>query len=87
MAKTLSAKKFGTKSFFATSEASSACGFNQFTTFYIINVPLCKTICQKCLSYHTRWKEYCEINIAYDSPTVEKFLNFFTELFNEGASL
>ena len=37
--------------------------------------------------YQKRWKEYCtEKNIVYDSPTVEQFLSFFTELFNQGVS-
>ena len=37
--------------------------------------------------YQERWKEYCaEKNIVYDSPTVEQFLSFFTELFNQGVS-
>ena len=41
----------------------------------------------KNLSYQTRWKEYCaEKNILYDSPTVEQFLNFFTEFFNQEVS-
>ena len=41
----------------------------------------------KYLSYQSRWKEYCtEKNIVYDSPTVEQFLIFFTELFNQGVS-
>ena len=39
------------------------------------------------MSYQKRWKEFCaEKNIIYDSPTVEQFLNFFTELFNQGVS-
>ena len=39
------------------------------------------------MSYRTRWKEYCaEKNIIYYSPTVEQFLNFFTELFDQGVS-
>ena len=51
----------------------------------IINGSLCKSTCQKYLSYQTRWKKYCaEKNIIYDSPTVEQFLIFFTELFNQG---
>ena len=51
------------------------------------NASLCKSTCQKYLSYQTRWKEYCaEKNILYDSPTVEQFLNFFTELVNQGIS-
>ena len=34
-----------------------------------------------------RWKEFCaEKNIIYDSPTIEQFLNFFTELFNQAVS-
>ena len=37
--------------------------------------------------YQERWKEYCsEKNIVFDSPTVEQFLSFFTELFNHGIS-
>ena len=37
--------------------------------------------------YQERWKEYCaEKNIVYDSPTVEQFLRFFTELFNQEVS-
>ena len=32
-------------------------------------------------------ERYCaEKNITYDSSTVEQFLNFFTELLNQGAS-
>ena len=39
------------------------------------------------MSYQKRWKEYCgEKNIIYDTPTVEQFLNFLTELFNQGVS-
>ena len=41
----------------------------------------------KYLSYQSRWKGYCtEKNIVYDSPTVEQFLIFFAELFNQGVS-
>ena len=37
--------------------------------------------------YQTRWKEYgAEENIVYDSPTVEQFLSFFNEFFNQGVS-
>ena len=37
--------------------------------------------------YQKRWKEYYgEKNIIYDAPTVEEFLNFLTELFNQGVS-
>ena len=47
-------------------------------------------VCQHAkqyLYYQERWKEYCtEKNIVYDSPTVEQFLNFFTELFNQRVS-
>ena len=39
------------------------------------------------MSYQTLWKGYCaEKNIVYDSPTVQEFLIFFTELFNPGVS-
>ena len=37
--------------------------------------------------YQERWKEYCaEKNIVYESPTIEQFLSFFTELSNQGGS-
>ena len=41
----------------------------------IINALLRKSICQKYLPYQAH---------KYDSPTVEHFLNFFIELFNQG---
>ena len=50
-----------------------------------INASLRKPTCQQYLSCQTHWKEYCaEKNILHDSPTAEQFLNFFTELFNQG---
>ena len=53
----------------------------------IINASFRKSTCQKYLYYQKRWKEYfTENNIVYDSPTVEQFLSFFTELFNQGVS-
>ena len=39
------------------------------------------------LVYQKRWKEYwVEIDIVYESPTVEQLLNLFTKLFNRGVS-
>ena len=85
-------KKFGTtpgstKSSPTTSKASPTSTLDQLTTQDIINASLRKSTCQKYLYYQERWKEYCaEKNIVYDSPTVEQFLSFFTELFNQGVS-
>ena len=39
-----------------------------------------------CLIRHIGKNIVPEKNILYDSPTVEQFLNFFTELFNQGVS-
>ena len=37
--------------------------------------------------YQERWKEYCAVkNIVYDIRTVEQFLSFFIQLFNQGVS-
>ena len=83
-------KKFGTtpgstKSSPAASKTSSTSALDQLAMQDIINASLRKLACQKYLSYQTRWKEYCaKKNILYDSPTVEQFLNFFNELFNQG---
>ena len=85
-------KKFGTtpgstKSSPTASKASTTSAHDRLTMQDIINASLRKSACQKYLSYQTRWKEYCaEKNILYDIPTVEQFLNFFTELFNQGVS-
>ena len=85
-------KKFGTapgstKSSPTTSKVSPTSTPDRLTTQEIINAPLCKSTCQKSLSYQKGWKEYCaEKSIIYVSPTVEQFLNFFTELFNHGVS-
>ena len=85
-------KKFGTtpgsrKSSSTISKASSTSAPDQLTTQDIINASLRKSTCQKYLSYQTSWKEYCaKKNIIYDSPTVQQFLYFFTELFNQGVS-
>ena len=82
-------KKFGTtpgstKSSPTTSKASPRSAPDRLATQDIINASLRKSACQKCLSYQTSSKEYCEEkNKIYDSPTVEQFLNFFTELFNQ----
>ena len=84
-------KKFSTtsssiKSLPTLSKASSASAPVQLTTQDIINASLRKSTFQKYLSYQTRWKEYyAENNIIYYNP-VEQFLNFFTELFNQGVS-
>ena len=60
---------------------------DRLTTQDIISASLRKSTCQKYLCYQTCWKEYCaEKNILYDSPTVEQFLSFFNELFNQGVS-
>ena len=76
-----------TKSSPTTPKASSTSTLNRLTTQDIINASLRKSTCQKYLYYQERWKEYCaEKNIVYDSPTVEQFLSFFTELFNQGVS-
>ena len=85
-------KKFGTipgstKSSPTTPKASPTSTPDRLTTQDIINASLRKSTCQKYLYYQERWKEYCaEKNIVYDSPTVEQFLSFFTELFNQGVS-
>ena len=85
-------KEFGTtpgstKSSPTTPKASPTSTPNRLTTQDIINASLRKSTCQKYLYYQERWKEYCaEKNIVYDSPTVEQFLSFFTELFNQGVS-
>ena len=69
-------KKFGTTpgstiSSLTPSEASPTSAPDQSTTKDIINASLCKSTCQKCLTYQTRWKEYCaEKNIIYDSSIV-----------------
>ena len=74
-----------TKSSPTTPKASSTSTLNRLTTQDIINASLRKSTCQKYLYYQTRWKEYCaQKNIAYDSPTVDQFLSFFNELFNQG---
>ena len=84
-------KKFSTtpssiKNLPTLSKASSASAPDQLTTQDIINASLRKSTFQKCLSYQTRWKEYyAENNIIYYNP-VEQFLNFLTELFNQGVS-
>ena len=56
----------------------------------LINTSLRKSKCQIYLERNvlkTRWKDYCaEKNWIYDSPRAEQFLNFFTELFNQGVS-
>ena len=84
-------KKFGTtpgstKSSPTGSKASPTSAPDRLTMQHI-NASLHKSIYQKYLSCQTHWKEYCaEKNILYDSPTVEQFLNFFTELFNQGVS-
>ena len=84
-------KKFGTtpgstKSSPTASKASPTSAPDRLT-MQDINTSLRKSTCQKYLSCQTHWKEYCaEKNILYDSPTVEQFLNFFTELFNQGVS-
>ena len=88
--KTIS-KRFGTtpgstkSSPITSKKASPTSTPDRLITQDIINASLCKSTCQKYLSYQTRWKEYCaEKNIIYDIPTVEQFLKFFTELFNKG---
>ena len=73
-----------TKSSPTTSKASPASTPDRLTTQDIINVSLRKSTCQKYLYHQTHWKEYCaEKNKIYDSATVEQFLNFLTELFNQ----
>ena len=85
-------KEFGaapgsTKSSPTTPKASPTSPPNRLTTQDIISASLHKSTCQKYLYYQERWKEYCaKKNIVYDSPTVEQFLSFFTELFNQGVS-
>ena len=85
-------KKFGTtpgstKSSPTASKASPANVPDRLTMQDMINASLRKSTCQKHLSYQTRWKEHCaEKNILYDSPTAEQFLNFFTDLVNQGIS-
>ena len=70
-----------------TPKASPTSTPNRLTTQDIISASLRKSTCQKYLYYQKRWKEYfTENNIVYDSPTVEQFLSFFTELFNQGVS-
>ena len=60
---------------------------NWWTTQDIINESLCKSKCKKYLYYQECWKEYCaEKNIVYDSPAVEQFLTFLTELLYQGVS-
>ena len=82
-------KKFGTnpgstKSSPNASKASPTSDPGRLTT-QDINASLRKSTCQKYLSCQTHWKEYCaKKNMLYDSPTVEQFLNFFTEIFNQG---
>ena len=76
-----------TKSSATTPKASPASTPNRLTMQEIINASLHKSTCQKYLYYQERWKEYCaEKNIVYESPTVEQFLSFCTELFNQGGS-
>ena len=85
-------KKFGTtpvstKSSPTTSKASPSSTLDQLITQDIIHASLRRSTCQKYLSYQKRWKEYYgEKNIIYDTPTVEQFLNFLIELFNQGVS-
>ena len=85
-------KKFGatpgsTKISPTASKALPTSAPDRLTMQDIINASLRKSTCQTYLSYQTRWKEYCaEKNLLYDSPTVDQFLNFFTELFNQGVS-
>ena len=85
-------KKFGTtpgstKNSPTTSKGSPTSTPDRLSTQDIINASLRNSRCQKYWLYQTRWKEYCaEKNIIHDSPTVEQFLNFFTELFNQEVS-
>ena len=76
-----------TKSSPTTPKASPTSTPNWWTTQDIINESLCKSKCKKYLYYQERWKEYCaEKNIVYDSPAVEQFLTFLTELLYQGVS-
>ena len=83
-------KEFGTipgstKSSPTTPKASPASTPDRLTTQDIINASLRKSTCQKYLYYQKRCKEHCaEKNIVYDSHTLDRFLSFFTELFNQG---
>ena len=86
-------KEFGTtpgstKSSPTTPKASPTSTPNRLTTQDIINASLRKSTCQKYLYYQERWKEHCaEKKIVSDSHTVEQFLKFFTELFNQVVSV
>ena len=76
-----------TKSSPTTSKASPTSAPDLLIMQGIINASLRKSTCQKYLSYQTRWKEnLAEKNIIFGIPTVEQFLNVFTELFNQGLS-
>ena len=70
-----------------TSTASPTSAPHLLIMLGIINASLRKSSCQKYLSYQTRWKEnLAEKNIILGIATVEQFLNFLTELFNQGLS-
>ena len=87
IAKNLGTTPGSTKRSPTASKASPTCSLDRLTTQDIISALLHKSTCQKYMSYHTCWKEYCaEKNKLYDSPTVEQLLNFFTGLFNQRVS-